>query len=165
MSLWLFCLKLTEVSKKPGTSPLQLLEMCGLGLGGGWGVLATGQPCGPLTLGGAGAHATPPLVRTPSRRGCREANRPGGGGCLPTAGSERRRGMEQPGGPCRLLAAGSGLSRGAQTPPGHTPEPGSRTRLPVHHTEQLWGGKQHPRGSTCCWEIVTLSQGLCPDLS
>jgi len=109
--------------------------------------LATRQPCGPLTLGGASAHATPPLVWAPSRRGCQEANWPGGGGCLPTVGSERRRGMEQPSGPCRLLAAGGGLSRGAQTPPGYTLEPGSRTQLPVHHTEQLWGGRKHPRAA------------------
>lgn len=81
-SLCLFCLKLTQVNKKPGTSPLQLPEVCGgLGLGGrGDGALAIGQPRGRLSLGGASAQITPPHAWTPSERGCQEANRPGGVG-------------------------------------------------------------------------------------
>lgn len=139
---------MSEVGKKPGTSPLQLLEMCGLELRGqGWGVLVQDSPAGASALEGP---VLMPRFPSSGHRPGGDARRPAGlvvrgmsAHCgLGKAGGRALAlpGMEQPSGPRRLLAAGSGLSRGAQTPPGHTLEPGSRARLPARHTEQLWGG-------------------------
>jgi len=70
VSLWLFCLKLTKVSKKPGTSPLQLLETCGLGLGGvrvgGLGYTTALWAPHPRR-GQCSCHASPRLGTVPER--------------------------------------------------------------------------------------------------